>query len=61
MCLIFFLPEYMIYIGAILVVPAFIVCIYGMLSLRKNISKERREFILQVMMNWFVCIRFIMN
>ena len=44
MCLIFFLPEYMIYIGAILVVPAFIVCIYGMLSLRKNISKERREF-----------------
>ena len=43
MCLIFFLPEYMIYIGAILVVPAFVVCIYGMLSLRKSISKERRE------------------
>ena len=44
MCLIFFLPEYMIYIGTILVIPAFIVCIYGMLSLRSSISKERREF-----------------
>ena len=44
MCIIFFLPEYMIYIGTILVIPAFIVCIYGMLSLRSSISKERREF-----------------
>lgn len=44
MCLIFFLPEYMIYIGTLLVIPAFIVCIYGMLSLRSSISKERREF-----------------
>ena len=44
MFLIFFLPEYMIYIGTLLVVPAFIVCIYGMLSLRSSISKERREF-----------------
>ena len=44
MCIIFFLPEYMIYIGMILVIPAFIVCIYGMLSLRSSISKERREF-----------------
>ena len=44
MCVIFFLPEYMIYIGTILVIPAFIVCIYGMLSLRSSISKERREF-----------------
>ena len=43
MCIIFFLPEYMIYIGTILVIPAFIVCIYGMLSLRSSISKERRE------------------
>lgn len=39
-----FLPEYMIYIGTLLVIPAFIVCIYGMLSLRSSISKERREF-----------------
>ncbi len=44
MFLIFFLPEYMIYIGTLLVIPAFIVCIYGMLSLRSSISKERREF-----------------
>ena len=44
MCLIFFLPEYMIYIGTLLVIPSFIVCIYGMLSLRSSISKERREF-----------------
>ena len=44
MCIIFFLPEYMIYIGTILVIPAFIVCMYGMLSLRSSISKERREF-----------------
>ena len=44
MCIIFFLQEYMIYIGTILVIPAFIVCIYGMLSLRSSISKERREF-----------------
>lgn len=44
MCIIFFLPEYMIYIGTILVIPAFIVCIYGMLSLRSSISKERGEF-----------------
>lgn len=44
MCIIFFLPEYMIYIGTILVIPAFIVCIYGMLSLRSSISKERRDF-----------------
>lgn len=44
MCVIFFLPEYMIYIGTILVIPAFIVGIYGMLSLRSSISKERREF-----------------
>lgn len=44
MCIIFFLPEYMIYIGTISVIPAFIVCIYGMLSLRSSISKERREF-----------------
>lgn len=44
MCIIFFLPEYMIYIGTILVIPAFIVCIYGMLSLRSSISKERSEF-----------------
>ena len=33
-----------IYIGTLLVIPAFIVCIYGMLSLRSSISKERREF-----------------
>lgn len=44
MFLVFFLPEYMIYIGTLLVIPAFIVCIYGMLSLRSSISKERREF-----------------
>ena len=51
----------MIYIGTILVIPAFIVCIYGMLSLRSSISKERREFNFQVMMNWFVCMKFIIN
>ena len=44
MCLIFFLPEYMVYIGAILVVPSIIVCIYGIVTLRSSISKERREY-----------------
>lgn len=44
MCLIFFLPEYLIYIGAALVIPAVIVCIYGMVSLRSNLSKERKEY-----------------
>ena len=44
MCLIFLLPEYMVYIGAILVIPAIIVCIYGIITLHSTISKERREF-----------------
>lgn len=44
MCLIFFLPEYLIYIGAALVIPAVIVCIYGIVSLRSSLSKERKEY-----------------
>lgn len=44
MCLIFLLPEYMVYIGAILVIPSIIACIYGIITLRSSISKERREY-----------------
>ena len=44
MCLIFLLPEYMIYIGTFLVIPAIIVCIYGIVSLNSSISKERKEY-----------------
>lgn len=43
MCL-FFVGTYAIYLGAILVIPAALVSLYGMLSLRNAKSKEMRDF-----------------
>ena len=43
MCLIFIFPEQMIILGAILVIPSIIVCIYGIVTLNYSISTQKKS------------------
>ena len=44
MCLIFIFPEQMILLGAILVIPSVILCIYGIVTLQSDLSFQRKKY-----------------
>lgn len=43
MCLIFIFPEQMIMLGALLVLPSVVVCIYGIATLNHSVSDQRKR------------------